>query len=286
MRTTRFYAVLMIMTVHWATHAAIYGALVPQAAAAVIVAEDFNRTDGFNMDSATPDVANLPGGVFRASQPSWTTRTLANRLQFGADVSLNAPLGAYFTGLLHVSADISLGNLVGSVSSGNRGVGVGFNTQSVAQWNFFTGLRLTPDGKLQFEHFGADEATIALSGIAAGGVYGLSYDVDVDTGALSAIAISGVSADYSSIVAASNRQNYFAGANNLSVFAGGTRGGQYGYVDNLLVSNSTVVTPIAVVSPGDGMSNSQGDAVPEPMPLGILAFGLGTLWMVRRRRHA
>ena len=63
MRTTRFYAVLMIMTVHWATHAAIYGALVPQAAAAVIVAEDFNRTDGFNMDSATPDVANLPGGV-------------------------------------------------------------------------------------------------------------------------------------------------------------------------------------------------------------------------------
>ncbi len=263
----RFFAAL--------TTAVIASALAQPAAAAVIVAEDFNRTDGTDMNGATPDAANLPGGVFGSSQPAWVTQTLGNKLQFGADVALNAPLGAYFTGLLHVSADIALGNLSGLVTAPNRGVGVGFNSAAVAQWNSFTGLRFAPDGHLQFMHNGINEATVSLSGIGANVFYGLSYDVDVDTGVLSNIAISGVSADYSSIVAASGTQNYFKGANNVSVFAGGTRGGQFGYLDNLSLSNDVAVA-----------ANDPAESVPEPMPLGILALGLGIVWMARRRRPA
>ena len=254
----RLYAALIV--------AALPCAMAPQAAATMIVAENFNRTNGTNMDGATPDVANLPGGNFSSSQPAWTTQALGNQLQFGADVALNAPLGGYFTGSLHLSADISLGNLAGTSSTPHRGVGLVFSTIAAGQWNFFTGLRLAPDGNLQLEHFGINEATISLSGIAANTFYALSYDVNVGTGALSNILISGVSANYSSIVTASQSQNYFAGANNLSVFAGGSAGGQFGYLDNLSVSNS------------------QTTAVPEPVPLGMLALGLGAIGIVRSRR--
>ena len=81
----RLYAALIV--------AALPCAMAPQAAATMIVAENFNRTNGTNMDGATPDVANLPGGNFSSSQPAWTTQALGNQLQFGADVALNAPLG-------------------------------------------------------------------------------------------------------------------------------------------------------------------------------------------------
>ena len=266
--------------------AAILCAVARPAAAVVIVAEDFNHPDGTNMNGATPDVANLPGGIFRASQPSWVTQANGNQLKFGADVSLNAPLGNYFTGLLHVSADISLGSLIGSVGNPNRGIGVGFNSGAAAQWNSFTGLRLAPDGNFQFESYGSNVATLALPGIKAGVLYGLHYDVNVDTGVLSNIAISGVNADYSAITAASRQHNYFGGANNVAIFAGGTAGGQYGYADNLSLSNDTVVPTTPVVVNNPVVNNNPVDAVPEPASFGILAFGIGSLWMVRRRRGA
>ena len=246
---------------------ALGSAMAYPAAATVIMAENFNRTDGTNMDGATPNLADLPASTFVSSQSGWVTQTASNHLQFGADVSLDAPMAGYFTGVLHVAADISLGNLAGSVGVPNRGIGVGFNSVPGSQWNYFTGLRLAPDGNLEFEHLGINEATVALSGIAANTFYGLSYDVNVDTGVLSNIVLLGISANYSSIVTASQRQNYFVSANNFSIFAGGSAGGQYGYLDNLSVSNSQTV------------------AVPDPVSLGILGLGFGALGLARRRRR-
>jgi hypothetical protein len=72
--------------------------------------------------------------------------------------------------------------------------------------------------------------------------YSLSYDMNVDTGVISNISRSGNSAvDFSPIYSASQTTNFFTGSPNLSVFAGGSASGQYGYVDNLSLSNTTAV---------------------------------------------
>lgn len=47
--------------------------------------------------------------------------------------------------------------------------------------------------------------------------------------------------DFSPIYTALQSANSFAGSPNLSVFAGGSAGGQSGYVDNLSLSNTTGV---------------------------------------------
>ena len=92
----------------------------------------------------------------------------------------------------------------------------------------------------------------------------VSGDGVVSTGVISNIVLQGVTADFSSIIAASQTQNFFAGAPYLSVFAGGSTGGQYGYLDNLVVSNNV--------------------SVPEPTSLAVL--GAAALGLIRRRRRS
>jgi hypothetical protein len=235
------------------------------ANAGVVLAEDFNRADGTNMNGATPDVANLPGGVF-TQENNGSITTVGGELQIGPDVSLEGYLGGYNSGVLQVSADVSTGNTQGPDSQKNRGVGLGFNAQATGAWNTFTGLRLTPLGDLLFEANGQILATVSVGTSLSGSNLGLlSYDVDFNTGAISDISLQGSSASFLSIVTASQAQNYFGADDYVSVFGGGSAGGQYAYVDNLSVSNATPVS--------------------EPASAALFGSGVGLLGLSRRRRN-
>lgn len=243
--------------------------------AAVIVGETFDRPDG-NMTAIvgqTPNVANLPGGVFTNQTNRFRYAITNNTLRIGADDSLNVPLGAYYTGDLTVSAELSYGTLAGT-SANNRGIGLGFNTAADGRWSHqFVGLRLTVDSKLVFQQ--GDRLPNGAGVLATVNVYtspatfySLSYDVNVDTGEISNISLGGNSAvDFSSIYTKSQTTNYFAGAPNLSVFAGSDSDTQFGYVDNLSLSNVS--------------------AVPEPGAVGIMVSGglTGLMGLAYRRRQ-
>lgn len=247
-----------------------FSATTREAAAVVIVAESFDRTDGFEMAGATPNIANLPGGVFTAQITNGNTRSpylvSANTLKFGPDHSLSVPLGSFSTGELSLSADLSRGNL-GHSGDLNRGVALGFNTSPTGSWNSFTGLRLTTDSKLMFQSGALERASVSVT-TSSNTFYSLSYDVNVDTGAISTISLGGSgnsTVDFSPIYAASQSTNYFAGSPNLSVFAGGSASGQSGYVDNLSLSNTTTV--------------------PEPSTVVLLAIAGGIATAAARRRR-
>lgn len=237
--------------------------------AAVIVGETFDGADGTSVVGLAPNVASLPGGVFTAQTNRGSYLIANNTLKFGPDHSLNVPLGAFYLGDLTVSAELSYGSLITNTAN-NRGIALGFNASPTGSWNVtFTGLRLTPDSKLTFQSGNSVKATVAVSTIGST-FYSLSYDVNVDTGVISNISLGGnAAADFSSIYTASQTTNYFSGSPNLSVFAGGSAAGQYGYVDNLSLSNVS--------------------AVPEPGSFGIMgSAGLTALTGLayrRRRRH-
>jgi hypothetical protein len=237
------------------------------AHAVTIIAEDFNRADNTDIEGTTPDQADLPGGVFVGNIQNWSAQTVGDQLQFGADVAISVALGAYDTGSLTFSADMTIGSLQGSLAPVNRGVGLGFNSSSTGLSQSFTGLRLTPDGNLVFESNNADIAYVGV-GTDTSTEYLLSYTVNVGTGVLSDISIQGITADFSPLVTASEAENYFTSDNTpyASVLAGGSAGGQFGYLDNLSVSNSA--------------------QVPEPVSALLLASSVAGIGIVRRRRQA
>ena len=246
---------------------ASFSATTREAAAVVIVAESFDRTDGFGMAGATPNIANLPGGVFTAQTNRGGYLVSNNTLEFGPDNSLSLPLGSYYTGDLSLSADLSRGNL-GNSADFNRGVALGFNASPTGSWNVtFTGLRLTNSSTLAFQSGNSVKASVSVT-TSSNTFYSLSYDVNVDTGVISTISLGGSgnsAVDFSPIYTASQSTNYFAGSPNLSVFAGGSKGGQFGYVDNLSLSNTT--------------------AVPEPSTVVMLAIAGGIATAAARRRR-
>ena len=169
-------------------------------------------------------------------------------------------LESHFTGVLQVSADLSYGTLTGTAGTANRGVGLGFNTSDVGAWNTFTGIRLPPDSELIFQSKGTVLATVNVS-TSSNTFYRLGYDVDVVTGEISNSSLTGSTADFSAIYTASVGGSYFSGASNLSLFAGGSAAGQYGYTDNLPLS-----------------------AIPEPSAYGTI-LGVAVLGWGPRRRH-
>ncbi len=231
-----------------------------RADARLIISEDFNRANNTSMIGLTPDLANLPGGVFSVSTTFYPMQTHANQLQIGADISLNVPLGAYDTGLLHMSADVSVNTLLGTHGGNNRGVGLGFQPTSTGGWPTFTGLKLTPDGYLMLQSNQTDLGAVFV-GTSNSSTYHLSYDVDVGSGVLSAISLQGISADFSSLVAASTGHNYFSSAAYATVFVGGTNAGQIGIIDNFVVS----------------------DSIPEPVSAILLGSSIVGLGVMRRR---
>lgn len=244
--------------------AIIFGTSAGRADARPIISEDFNRPNNTTMTGLAPDLANLPGGVFSVSTTFYPMQTHANQLQIGADISLNVPLGAYDAGLLHMSADVSLDTLLGSLGGNNRGVGLGFQPTSNGGWTTFTGLKLTPDGYLMLQSNQINLGAVFV-GTSNSSTYHLSYDVDVGTGVMSAISLQGISANFSSLVTASAGHNYFSGNPYASVFVGGTNAGQIGIIDNFAVS----------------------DSIPEPASsilLGSSIVGLGVMRRRARRR--
>lgn len=112
------------------------------------------------------------------------------------------------------------------------------------------------------------KATVAV-GTITGTPDFLSYNVDFSTGALSNIVLQGISADFSSLITASTVSNYFGSDDYVSVFGGGSAGGQFATVDNLSVSNA-----------------SSSSVVPEPASLALFGIGGGALSLIRRRRSA
>ena len=243
-----------------------FSATTREAAAVFIVAESFDRTDGFEMAGATPDIANLPGGVFTAQTNRGGYLVSNNTLEFGPDNSLSVPLGSSYTGDLSLSADLSRGNL-GNSADFNRGVALGFNASPTGAWNNFTGLRLTTSSTLAFQSGNSVKSSVSVT-TSSNTFYSLSYDVNVDTGVISNISLGGSgnsTVDFSPIYTASQSTNYFAGSPNLSVFAGGSASGQSGYVDNLSLSNTT--------------------AVPEPSTAVMLAIAGGIAAATARRRR-
>jgi hypothetical protein len=219
------------------------------------------------MAGATPNVANLPGGVFTAQTNRSGYLVSSNTLEFGPDNSLSVPLGSYYTGDLSLAADLSRGSLI-NTSGNNRGVALGFNATPTGSWNVtFTGLRLTNSSTLAFQSGDSVKASVSVT-TSSNTFYSLSYDVNVDTGVISNISLGGSgnsTVDFSPIYSASQTTNYFAGSPNLSVFAGGSASGQSGYVDNLSLSNTT--------------------AVPEPSNAVMLAIAGGIAAITARRRR-
>jgi len=216
------------------------------------------------MAGLTPDIADLPGSTFALEVTGWTATTQSNQLQIGADIAMNISLGSYNTGILQLSALVSTGNTVGADSQLNRGVGLGLNSSATGAWNSFTGLRLTPAGDLIFEENGVNKATVSV-GTYSGTPQALSYSLNEATGAISNISLAGSAADFSSLIAASTVANYFGSNDYLSVFGGGSAGGQFALVDNLSIS-------------------SPAAPVPEPATLSMVGVGLAGFLMLRRRR--
>lgn len=247
------------------TAAIAFGMAPGHAEAGNIIYEDFNRPNGTNMNNTAPDLANVPGGLFTTEITGWTAQTGNNQLQIGADTSLNGYLGSYNTGVLHLSADISTGNTSGSASQQNRGVGLGLNSSATGSWDSaFTGLRLTPDGQLLFQSGHTMAASVYVGTSCSGSNLCLfGYDVDLATGTVSNILLQGSSANFSALVAASAAHNYFGSDDYVSVFGGGSAGGQFAYIDNLLVANSEIV--------------------PEPVSAALFGTGIGLLGFWRRR---
>ena len=96
----------------------------------------------------------------------------------------------------------------------------------------------------------------------------LAHDSMPKPAAIGARSRAGSSADFSSLIAASTVANYFGTADYLSVFGGGSAGGQFALVDNLSISS-----PAAAAAD-----------VPEPATLSMVGVGLAGFLMLRRRR--
>lgn len=245
-----------------------------QVSGGVIVDDTFTGVDNTILPDHTPDV-NLPGGAWgsNGNVSAWGDPKIKSNAAFvnpdmGAGISLTSA-GSYtkptsFT----ISSDMTLTTLDESSVS----TGLGFYSYVVPwqTWSIqnFKGLLLKRDGTLQYVSNDGTTTTVlqsvAWSGIGGasyvtGATHTLSYGVNILTGTITSVSLSGSNADFSAITG--DTSNTFT--DNATTRAGFLVGGYAtGIFDNFMVDSSPV---------------------PEPTALALLASGLfGCVW--RRRK--
>jgi hypothetical protein len=273
------------------------GTLAATNASAQIISDDFSGvTSGTVINGRTPDLADQPGSVY-ASRGAQTTGLKGNTStgnpapsisgSTGQDAEEIALSGGTYTppADITVSLDLSPGN-VGTGSSGNsdtlndRGVGLGFYSSAVSSAvyaeNGYTGLVLDSNGDLSF-YSNLTSGNLSGTGVTGssavaytGGTfnsadfYTLTYTVDTSTGDISDISLSGSTADYSSLITASNGLFTTTNTADVALYGSSATVGGSGSYDNLQVTAATT---------------------PEPSTYALLLAGVGALGVCLRLRR-
>ena len=245
----------------WCTLAALCWASTAHADL-TIIEDTFTGGDGTQLESRSPDTANLPLGAWGRINTYWSSSIQGNAFQMGPDNGWTIPLdsaGGYARpGKMRISADIKVNNMDNGSGNGG-GVGLGFNSKLGGGSNphgSVTALRLDISGKLVFRRGegGAlgDLASVPWSGPAFDPYqfYNVSYEVDTITGNISNIAVTGgaggSTADYSSLASAA--AGYFTG--NLVTYAyiwsNSGNGGSTAFLDNFKVERVGNALPPAI----------------------------------------
>ncbi len=234
-----------------------------------IVSDAFTGTNGAAIAGRTPDTADLPGGVYVATNGSYPATIQSGSANLSTDLGESvtiASAGSYVKPtVLTISASLYEGNLTADTPpEATTGPGLGFYSSQGgggSGWNNFTGLFLNPNGNLELvspQHIGV--AGDAYVGVWNSAIYHtLSYTVDTVAGAISNVVLDGTSYSFPATT-------IFAGA-SATQYAGfcveSTTAGRTGSVENFVVSGP----------------------VPEPSTLLLLATGLlGLLAYAWRKR--